>query len=77
MGGLWQALVFGFAGVRARNGILAVDPHLPPDWGAIELRLRFRGHPLGLRVDREGVALDAASDLRLDHRDHLWEVHPT
>ena len=75
MGGLWQALVFGFAGVRPRQQKLVIEPHLPPDWGALELRLRFRGHPLGLRIDRGGVALDAGSALRLRRRNHTWEVH--
>ncbi len=74
MGGVWQALVFGFAGVRPRGNALVVDPRLPPEWGAIELRLRFRGSPLRLRIDRGGVELDAASELDLQRRENLWEV---
>jgi trehalose/maltose hydrolase-like predicted phosphorylase len=74
MGGVWQALVFGFAGVRPRRDALVVDPRLPPEWGAIELRLRFRGSPLRLRIDRDGVELDAASELDLRRRENHWEV---
>jgi len=74
MGGVWQALVFGFAGVRPRGDALVVDPRLPPEWGAIELRLRFRGSPLRLRIDRDGVELDAASELDLQRRENHWEV---
>jgi len=33
MGGVWQALVFGFASMRARAGQLHIDPRLPPAWG--------------------------------------------
>ncbi len=74
MGGVWQALVFGFAGVRPRRDALVVDPRLPPEWGAIELRLRFRGSPLRLRIDRDGVELDAASEFDLQRRENHWEV---
>ncbi len=74
MGGLWQALVFGFAGVRPQGDVLAVDPRLPPDWAALELCLRFRGSQLRLRIDRRGVELDAAPDLRLRRRNRIWEV---
>ena len=74
MGGLWQALVFGFAGVRPRGGALVVDPRLPPEWGAIELRLRFRGSPLRLHIHRGGVELEAGSELELQRRDSFWEV---
>jgi len=77
MGGLWQALAFGFAGVRPRDGVLGVDPHLPPEWGALELRLRFQGYPLGLRIDHADVALDAGPELHLHRREHTWEVHLT
>jgi trehalose/maltose hydrolase-like predicted phosphorylase len=74
MGGLWQALAFGFAGVRPRGDALLVDPRLPPEWGALELGLRFRGLPLRLRIDREGVTLDAAAGLALRRHDEFWEV---
>jgi trehalose/maltose hydrolase-like predicted phosphorylase len=74
MGGLWQALAFGFAGVRPTADALLVQPHLPPEWGALELRLRFRGIPLRLRIDRQGVTLDAEPALSLRHIDDFWEV---
>ena len=74
MGGVWQALVFGFAGVRPRGDALLVDPRLPPEWGALELRLRFRGSPFRLRIDRGGVELDAPKELDLRRRDSSWEV---
>jgi trehalose/maltose hydrolase-like predicted phosphorylase len=74
MGGLWQALVYGFAGVRPNGDRLTVDPRLPQEWGALEVRLRFRGSPLRLRIDRGGVELDAGAELRLRRRKHAWEV---
>jgi trehalose/maltose hydrolase-like predicted phosphorylase len=74
MGGLWQALVFGFAGVRPRGDSLAVDPRLPPEWGALELNLRFRGSPLRLRIDRGGVDLDAGDELEVRRCDNTWGV---
>jgi trehalose/maltose hydrolase-like predicted phosphorylase len=58
MGGVWQALVFGFAGVRASSAGLAVDPHLPEAWDALELRLQFRGHPVRIRIEHEVLEID-------------------
>jgi trehalose/maltose hydrolase-like predicted phosphorylase len=74
MGGLWQALVFGFAGIRPRGSALTVDPRLPPDWGALELCLSFRRSPLRLRIHRGGVELDAGDELELQRRRGIWEV---
>jgi trehalose/maltose hydrolase-like predicted phosphorylase len=43
LGGIWQALVFGFGGIRPRGDELTLDPRLPEAWNALEVRLRFRG----------------------------------
>jgi beta-phosphoglucomutase len=42
-GGLWQAVVFGFGGVRlTREGPIAI-PHLPPGWTRLQFRIQLRG----------------------------------
>ena len=42
-GGLWQAVVFGFAGVRVRDGRLVAEPHLPTGWKRLKFHLNYRG----------------------------------
>jgi alpha,alpha-trehalose phosphorylase len=73
MGGLWQALTFGFGGVRPFGDVLRIDPHLPPQWNALELGLIFRGGRLRLRLDRDGVAASPAGWTVREHTTH-WEV---
>jgi trehalose/maltose hydrolase-like predicted phosphorylase len=65
MGGVWQALTMGFAGVRPDGEALAVDPRLPEAWSGLDVRLRFRGVPLRLRAEHELVAVDAAGPVRM------------
>jgi trehalose/maltose hydrolase-like predicted phosphorylase len=57
MGGVWQALAYGFLGLRPRAGVLEVDPCLPRSWTALELRLRFGGHPIGVRADHDTITV--------------------
>jgi trehalose/maltose hydrolase-like predicted phosphorylase len=66
MGGLWQAAVFGFGGLRADGGALRIDPRLPPSWEGLTLPVRWRGArlrldlgPQSLRIDVDGPALVA------------------
>jgi trehalose/maltose hydrolase-like predicted phosphorylase len=73
MGGLWQALVFGFAGVRAERGRLVVDPRLPASWRALRLNLRFHDRllrmtvtPTDVRIRSDGLELRSVAD--------HWEV---
>ena len=32
LGALWQAMIFGFAGLDLKGDVLGVDPRLPPQW---------------------------------------------
>lgn len=75
MGGLWQALAFGFAGIRPRGERLLLDPRLPTEWNALELSLRFRGLPLRLRIDRGGVSA-APEGWAVEQAPEHWEVTP-
>jgi len=57
MGGLWQALAFGFAGIRPRDAALQVDPVLPPSWSVMETRVRFHGSRVRVRNERDQLIL--------------------
>jgi kojibiose phosphorylase len=73
MGGIWQAAVMGFGGVRRRDETLVIDPHLPPEWQKLRLPLRFRGARLQLDIahDRLGIVVTEASvHVVLDGREH-------
>jgi trehalose/maltose hydrolase-like predicted phosphorylase len=58
LGGVWQTLVFGFAGVHVDTRSLVVDPRLPDAWDALELNLQFRGRPLSIRIEADTVFID-------------------
>jgi trehalose/maltose hydrolase-like predicted phosphorylase len=60
MGGLWQAMVWGFAGMRPRHGRLGIDPILPPGWTALEVNVRYRASRVSMR--REGGDLSVWSE---------------
>lgn len=59
MGGLWQAVVTGFAGIRPTPAGLAVDPRLPRRWDRLSIRLRYRGRPVRVTIDHELVDIEA------------------
>ncbi len=52
-GGLWQAAVFGFAGLRVTNGAFTVQPNLPAHWRRLAFPITIRGerHFVDLRND--------------------------
>jgi trehalose/maltose hydrolase-like predicted phosphorylase len=51
LGGLWQAAVFGFAGLGLREDGLGLDPRLPAGWTALSFRVQWRGRQVHLRLE--------------------------
>ncbi|GAB4580872.1 MAG: hypothetical protein Fur0022_36160 [Anaerolineales bacterium] len=42
-GGLWEAVVFGFAGLRVKDGEVTVSPNLPAHWKKVGFWVMVRG----------------------------------
>ena len=51
LGGVWQAVVLGFAGLDLMGDVLGMDPKLPPHWGSLSFRVHWRG-----RIVQVGIA---------------------
>lgn len=65
MGGVWQALLQGFAGVRVRDGTMLVDPSLPDSWRTLGLRFRCLGRRVRLRITPDDVRVEVDVPLRV------------
>jgi kojibiose phosphorylase len=46
LGGIWQALAFGFLGMRPQDEGIRFTPHIPADWGALSMPIQWRGRQL-------------------------------
>jgi trehalose/maltose hydrolase-like predicted phosphorylase len=66
LGGTWQAVLAGFAGVRVRDGVLRVAPHLPAAWQSLEVRFRCLGRHVRLvvRPGRAEISTDGPVTVR-------------
>ena len=65
LGGLWQAIVFGFAGLRSDRGVLRIDPRLPRAWPELTVRLRYRGRRVSVVVGRDRVSVRSSAPVRV------------
>jgi trehalose/maltose hydrolase-like predicted phosphorylase len=71
LGGIWQALVFGFGGMTVAGGEPRFTPRVPASWGSLRFRVRWRG--ILLEVTATGstatVATSSATRLLTDNGD--------
>ncbi len=63
LGGVWQAAVNGFGGVRlADTGVLRISPRLPAPWTGMTFPLIWRGHRLLVEITRNRIAVRAEDE---------------
>jgi len=58
MGGLWQAAVMGFGGLRVDGEALRLDPCRPPSWPSFSFPVRWRGVRVRVGVGADTVTVD-------------------
>lgn len=69
LGALWQAAVFGAAGLRLQENGIALDPHLLPGWVEMVFPLQWRGRLLHIHIEADPrqieIAVEGGGDLNL------------
>lgn len=65
MGGVWLAMVEGFAGIQAENDGLCVRPHLPAAWEDVTVNLVYRGVRVRVQLHGDEVKVDTDQPLRV------------
>lgn len=63
MAGTWQAIVFGFGGVRICEGMLYIEPFLPKEWKGYSFRVVYRGSRLKITVCEAGTKVILENDV--------------
>ena len=57
-GGVWSALVYGFAGMRLDAGRVCFDPRLPRGWEGITFPLKVGDTRLRVRVEQSRIGIE-------------------
>jgi trehalose/maltose hydrolase-like predicted phosphorylase len=80
LGGLWQAAMFGFAGLALHADALALDPHLPPAWRSFGFRVHWRGRVVKVHIEQGGhrlaATLEAGESMTLAVRGDRHAIRP-
>jgi trehalose/maltose hydrolase-like predicted phosphorylase len=74
LGGMWQTVVLGFAGLDLAGGTLAISPKLPPQWRSLSFRICWKGRVVAFRIAGRTVQAaliqGQAMDLRIAGTTH-------
>jgi maltose phosphorylase len=57
MGGTWMSVVYGFGGMKIREGLLSFEPMLPEKWKALSFKILYRERTLKVTIKKKGVTI--------------------
>ncbi|MCF8001447.1 MAG: glycoside hydrolase family 65 protein [Halanaerobiales bacterium] len=57
LGGLWQAIVFGFAGLEFKNQKIYLNPHLPNRWNMVSFKIKIRANEYQITITKEKICI--------------------
>jgi kojibiose phosphorylase len=57
LGGTWQAVVFGFAGMSIKDNTLCFNPRPPDYWHRLTFFARWRDHLLHIKINRNRISI--------------------
>ena len=57
-GGVWNALIYGFAGLRDHHGDVCFDPRLPAGWSSLRFPLAIRGSRLRVHLEADAISFE-------------------
>jgi trehalose/maltose hydrolase-like predicted phosphorylase len=68
LGGIWQAVVLGFAGLDLMGDTLGIDPKLPRQWHRLSFRACWRGRNLAIGIAGDNVEVTLAQGQPMEMR---------
>jgi alpha,alpha-trehalose phosphorylase len=75
MGGVWMAIVYGFAGLRIKEAGLSFSPMLPDKWRACRFRIACRDSRIQVEMTKTGTTFTLLSGTEKTVR--VYEKHYT
>jgi trehalose/maltose hydrolase-like predicted phosphorylase len=74
LGGVWQAIVLGFAGLDLGGETISINPRLPPEWRGMSFTVRWRGRSVRIHITgtlvRVAMLDGGPADIQIAGRTH-------
>lgn len=66
IGGIWKAAVFGFAGVRLKDGRLTINPRLPKEWKRMKFSIHWQGQPITISLTSTNLCIHVENKIKIE-----------
>ncbi len=63
LGGIWNSVILGFAGVKFGMDCIEITPHLPDSWEEMRFKIKAQGQFIRINIQRDKIQLEAEEAL--------------
>ena len=76
LGGIWQCVVMGFAGVRMLDGKLRINPKLPKHWDGLSFNIMWKGNDLKIEIQKDTMTIENNGNelVEIEVFDNIYKV---
>jgi hypothetical glycosyl hydrolase len=64
LGGIWNCVILGFAGVRYHHDYVELSPHMPDGWEKMSFYLKIHGQYILITIRKDKIILTAETSLQ-------------
>ncbi len=68
IGGMLQAIIVGFGGIKNQNGEFSIEPNLPEKWNNIKFAFYFEGERIEVVLDKENITFTKESEKEIQFK---------
>ncbi len=68
IGGMLQAIIVGFGGIKNQNGEFSIEPNLPEKWNNIKFAFYFEGERIEVVLDKENITFTKGSEKEIQFK---------
>ncbi|RFE01032.1 glycoside hydrolase family 65 protein [Streptococcus parauberis] len=76
-GGIWNAVIFGYGGLRVLDGKLRIEPNLPKEWNSLNYEIEFQSAVVKVEVTKESVTISTDREISFEHKGKMYSVQNT
>lgn len=64
-GGAWQAVVFGFGGLRINSDGLSLNPQLPKKWKSLSFSISYQGNNIRFHIKHRKITIESQKEVEI------------
>jgi len=63
MAGTWMSVIYGFGGMRVKEGALHFNPYLPKEWDGYSFKIKYRNALLNIEITRKTIEISNSANV--------------